>query len=149
MTRDVNEALHDISSIGGITRVLTSGQGKSAATALQTLEDLILATRDIAEKGGRPGGPLTVLPGSGINPSTVPKVLSALLPVGLREIHLSGGHWEESGMLFRREGMGMGVGGEGEWGVWRAEGQTIAKVRALVAGGVVDGGVVDKLLPEI
>ncbi|KAF8078932.1 copper homeostasis protein cutC [Lyophyllum atratum] len=129
MTRDVNEALRDIKSIGGISRILTSGQGKSVPGALPTLESLFRATRALIEN--EPCG-LTILPGSGINPQTVGPILDSLLPLGLQEIHLSGGHWKEGGMSFKREGMGMGTGGAGDWGVWVTDAQIVREVREIV-----------------
>lgn len=74
----------------------------------------------------------TILVGSGINPRTIEPLLAELLPCGLREIHLSGGGWVPSDMEFRREGMGMGVGGDGEWGVWRTDEGRVKEVRMLV-----------------
>ena len=60
----------------------------------------------------------TILVGSGINPRTVGPLLNELLPCGLREVHLSGGGWTPSNTEFRRKGMDMGVGGDGEWAIW-------------------------------
>ena len=107
-----------------------SGQGQSAPVSLPTLGSLLLAAKKIGETHQR--APLTILLGSGINLSTITTVLVTLLPLGLQEIHLSGGRWEEGDMLYRREGMGMGVGGQGEWGIWRTDGQIISEVRQIV-----------------
>lgn len=74
---------------------------------------------------------LTILPGSGIDSGTVGLILDSLLPLGLQEIHLSGASWVEGGMLYRRENMGMGVGGQGEWGVWTTDEQKIREVREI------------------
>lgn len=78
--------------------------------------------------GEEPWG-LSILPGSGINSKTVENILDPLLPLGLRELHLSGAGWVESDMIHRREGMGMGVGGIGEWGIWTTSEQRIREVR--------------------
>ena len=74
----------------------------------------------------------TILIGSGINPRTVGPLLNELLPCGLREVHLSGGGWTPSNTEFRREGMGMGVGGDGEWAVWRTSEDNVRAVREAV-----------------
>jgi copper homeostasis protein len=74
---------------------------------------------------------LTIMPGSGINSTTLPSLLEALLPLGLREIHLSGGKMVPSGMSFRREGMGMGADGNGEWAVWCTQENEVLKVKAI------------------
>ena len=73
-----------------------------------------------------------VLVGSGVNPRTVGPLLAELLPCGLREVHLSGGSWLPGEMEFRREGMGMGVGVDGEWGVWRTSEESVRDVRRQV-----------------
>ena len=71
------------------------------------------------------------MPGSGINSKSISSILPSLLPLGLREIHLSGGKWTTGGMTFHREGMGMGSGDDGEWGVWRTQESEVRKVREL------------------
>ncbi|KAJ3763400.1 copper homeostasis CutC domain-containing protein [Lentinula raphanica] len=104
----------------------TSGQYKSASQteSLETLASLLLATRNSS---------LTIMPGSGINPHTVRRVVNMLAPLGLSEIHLSGGRWTEGGMIFHgREGMGMGIGAEGDWGIWQTDEGVIREVRALL-----------------
>jgi len=70
------------------------------------------------------------MPGSGINGKTV----DSLVPLRLSEIHLSGGDWIEGEMIFRREGMGMGVGGKGEWGVFVTNEEKVKEVKAKVDG---------------
>jgi copper homeostasis protein len=69
------------------------------------------------------------MPGSGVGGQTIGQFLQRLLPLGLKEIHMSGGSWVEGKMVFRREGFGMGVGGNGEWGVWRTDTDRIREVR--------------------
>lgn len=69
------------------------------------------------------------MPGSGLNASTLPPVLRALIPLGLREVHLSGGGWQAGAMEFRREGMGMGAGGEHDWSVWRTSEEDVRAAR--------------------
>jgi copper homeostasis protein len=72
---------------------------------------------------------IEILPGSGINSSTVSALCQALLPHGLREVHMSGGHWIDGASIWRRNGMGMGIGGAGEWGIWRTSGSAIRAVK--------------------
>ncbi|KAG6900523.1 hypothetical protein C0993_009476 [Termitomyces sp. T159_Od127] len=128
MTRDPEEALRDIESIGGISRILTSGQGKTAPEALATLKSLFQATKELIKE--KPWG-LTIIPGSGINPATITPILDALLPLGLQEIHLSGSRLIDGGMSFRREGMGMGTGSVGDWGIWMVDGEKVSEVREI------------------
>ncbi|KAG1765117.1 CutC family-domain-containing protein [Suillus occidentalis] len=127
MTRDTRNAWHQLSKIDGLTRILTSGQGTTATSAnsLCILKDLL----DLAKKQ-EPR--IEILPGSGINSSTVSALCQALLPHGLREVHMSGGHWTDGASIWRRDGMGMGVGGAGEWGIWRTSGSAIRAVKGAI-----------------
>jgi len=127
MTRDPLEALRDIRAIGGISRILTSGQTPRALDALDALKSLFVEARASAPENGL--GSLTIMPGSGINGETIEAILEALLPYGLLEVHLSGGRWIDSGMTFRRVGMGMGIGGDAEWGIWRTLVPLVVRVR--------------------
>ncbi|KIK94151.1 hypothetical protein PAXRUDRAFT_828291 [Paxillus rubicundulus Ve08.2h10] len=125
MTIDPWTAWETLTKIKGITRVLTSGHSKHATSpeALEFLAKLFDSAKHMS---------IDVLPGSGINGSTVGVLCNALLPHGLKEIHLSGGNWTEGSSAHRREGMGMGVGGSGEWGVWRTDEEVVRKVRDFV-----------------
>lgn len=124
------QAFHAIKAIPGITRVLTSGHGKTApsAEALQVLKGLFRMNSVNEHRSSM----ISILPGSGINPKTIGTILDVLLPMGLREVHLSAGGWVPSEMVHRPEGMGMGVAGEGEWGIWRTKEETVREVRHAV-----------------
>ncbi|KAI0800555.1 copper homeostasis CutC domain-containing protein [Fomes fomentarius] len=126
-SQDVLSAHLDISSIPQITRILTSGQSPTAPST-QALPKL----RTLIRIASRMPAAARILVGSGVNARTVGPLLGELLPCGLREVHLSGGGWVSSAMEFRREGMGMGVGGDGEWGVWRTDEEKMREVRGLV-----------------
>jgi hypothetical protein len=103
----------------------SSGHAKSALEGLGVLKALCTTREET-------NGPC-ILPGSGINVGTIGRVLDVLLPLGLTQIHLSGAGWQEGGMHFRREGMGMGVGGEGEWGVWLTSEEKVRGVHEIVS----------------
>ncbi|KAI0050577.1 hypothetical protein FA95DRAFT_568348 [Auriscalpium vulgare] len=126
MTRDAEEALTAIFGIPGVTRILTSGHGPSAPSSLPTLQRLFQRTQ--TSENATP----CILPGSGISPKTIRTVLDALLPFGLSEVHMSGGRWRSGEMTYRPEGMGMGVGGAGEWGVWETDEAAVREVRLAV-----------------
>lgn len=72
-------------------------------------------------------GSVTILLGSGINPTTVRAVVSALRP---REIHLTGARWCDNGMWYRPEGMDMGATGH-EWDVWKTNEEAIREVKTI------------------
>jgi copper homeostasis protein len=100
-----------------------SGQSKSALAGLPVLRELLRRSQST-------GGPV-ILPGAGINHGTICHVMDHLLPHGLKEVHLSGGRWVDGGMDHRPEGMGMGASAEGQWGVWRTDGDAIREVRRI------------------
>lgn len=75
---------------------------------------------------------LDILPGSGVSPSTVRAVLQALLPLGLQQIHMSGGLWMPGETHYRKGGMGMGVG-EGEWAMWRTSEERVREVVKIIS----------------
>ncbi|KAF9041779.1 hypothetical protein BDZ89DRAFT_1060136 [Hymenopellis radicata] len=116
MTRDPMEALSAVASIGGISRILTSGHGKRVLDAVDTLVALHRAANRIS--GSEPWA-LTILPGSGVNVDTIDPILVSLLPEGLRELHMS-------------DGMGMSVGSEHEWSVWQTDPNAVKEVRLIV-----------------
>lgn len=105
----------------------SSGQGITAASAnsLKVLKDLLDLAIDHDPR-------VEILPGSGINSSTVGALCQALLPHGLREVHMSGGHWVDGASIWRRDGMGMGVGGAGEWGIWRTRVSAVRAVKEII-----------------
>ncbi|KAF5368426.1 hypothetical protein D9758_002217 [Tetrapyrgos nigripes] len=110
----------------GVTRILTSGQGSSVPVSIETLQSLFQMTQAMSKEGLQTP---TIMPGSGINAKTIGTVLDALLPLGVSEVHMSGGSWVEGKMAFRREGMGMGVGGSGDWSVWLTSEIAVREVR--------------------
>ncbi|KAL0572919.1 hypothetical protein V5O48_009032 [Marasmius crinis-equi] len=127
MVTDPYQAFQDVASIGGITRILTSGQKSSVVEALDVLKKLVNTSRDAnsMEKDKAPA----ILPGSGINARTAERVVRELAP---SEVHLSGGGWIEGEMLFRREGMGMGVSGDNDWRIWRTSETAVREIRSIV-----------------
>jgi copper homeostasis protein len=95
MTRDPNEALEALIGLG-VDRVLTSGQENSALEGLDLLTDLVKAA----------GDRITVMPGVGITPRNVSRILAA---TRAREIHITGPGSAESGMRFRNPRCFMGT----------------------------------------
>ena len=45
---------------------------------------------------------------------------------------MSGGSWIPGEMVYRREGLGMGVGGSSEWGIFRTDKEEIKAVKDLI-----------------
>jgi len=143
MTRDPQEALRTIATIPGITRILTCGHGSTALPASelespearaefsQNRSHYPLALRSLAQAASAISPSVTIIPGSGINPGTAAALIEAVWPVGVHEIHMSGGEWFEGGMHWRPEGMGMGVGGKSEWGIWKTSENKVRLAREI------------------
>ena len=94
LSRDLEASLDVLMEIG-VDRVLTSA---GCASVVEGLEALARLTE-------RAGDELTVLPGGGIRPDNVSRVLGV---PGIREIHLGASRRVASGMRYRVEGVPMG-----------------------------------------
>jgi copper homeostasis protein len=94
MCQDPRQALEDLIALG-VNRVLTSGQ---EATCLEGLELLAELQRQAA-------GRIIVMPGGGITPRNVRKIVDA---TGVSEVHLSARRSVDSGMQHRNTRCFMG-----------------------------------------
>ncbi|KAH0838059.1 copper homeostasis protein CutC, partial [Lanmaoa asiatica] len=113
MASDLKNAWKTLSKVTGITRILTSGQCRHASSP-EALKALAWMFDSASLTSTR------ILPGSGINISTIPIVCKALLSHGLKEIHMSGGKWIDGRSAYRPDGMGME-----EWNIWRTDEEAI------------------------
>ncbi|KZT73324.1 hypothetical protein DAEQUDRAFT_684282 [Daedalea quercina L-15889] len=135
MTRNIHQAFRDVRRIPHLSRVLTSGYEPTCTTpaALANLTSLFRAmNEDDQHLDYDTARGLGILPGSGVSPSTIRSVLQELLPLGLRQIHMSGGRWLPGEAQYRRAGMGMGVG-DGEWAVWRTSEERVREVAQIIS----------------
>lgn len=101
MTRDPFEALEDCIEVG-FDRILTAGQQPVAAKGVNLIAELIV----------KANGRISIMPGSGVNESTVENIVSV---TRAKEIHFSATTFEESPMTFRNQeiaGMGSDEGAE-------------------------------------
>ena len=106
----------------GIDTVLTSGAAASCVQGVDVLCSL-LAERD------RANGP-EVLIGAGVNAGVI-RQLSAALP-GARAYHMSGKAELESRMVFRREGVPMGLPGLDEWHIQQTDTASVRAARQVL-----------------
>ncbi|MDX9928235.1 MAG: copper homeostasis protein CutC [Bacteroidales bacterium] len=93
-------ALEDIISAGAV-KLLTSGQCNSAGEGVNLLKKLIITA----------GERIIIMPGAGLNRENIERVIGS---TGAREVHLTGSIMVESGMLFRRPGIGKKLSGNQE-----------------------------------
>ena len=103
----------------GFDTVLTSGAASSCTAGLETIQKL-LSLRDTH------GGP-EVLIGAGVSAKVISTILVQLPHA--RAFHMSGKMELESGMLFRREGVPMGLPGLDEWHIPQTSRENIQAAR--------------------
>lgn len=103
----------------GIDTVLTSGGAGSCTVGKETIGRL-LELRD------RHQGP-EILVGAGVNAGVVAAFREAF--PGVRAFHMSGKREIESGMLFRREGVPMGLPGLDEWHIQQTDAGAVKAAR--------------------
>ena len=111
-------ALEDAIALGFDT-ILTSGQQSSCRKGAEL----------IAELHRRAAGRIEILVGAGVDASAV----KDLAPVtGCTAFHMSGKVTLESGMVFRREGVPMGLPGLDEYSIWRTDAARVCAAREVM-----------------
>lgn len=120
--------------------IVSSGGEQTAIKGIERIASLLI---EIVNLHKRTSGWIEVMPGSGITPENAKVLVQRLARYGLTSIHLSGGRYIQEypdcpadGMVFRKEGMGMGVSCSGdkseEWSVWRTSASQIYAVRQAI-----------------
>lgn len=109
----------------GMDTVLTSGGASNCASGMETIARL-LALRD------QTSGP-EVLIGAGVKASVIEAFLKEL--PAARAFHMSGKTEIESGMVFRRDGVPMGIPGFDEWHIPQTSQAAIHAARAVLDNG--------------
>lgn len=117
LCRDPFEAMETAAALG-FDAILTSGQ---QATALEGLPLL----RQLVEQGD---SRIHILAGSGVGPDQFPQLAAA----GLRQFHFSAKHTVPSPMLFRRQGVPMGLPLADEYLRTSADRTLVAQAKAVL-----------------
>ncbi len=107
MTADPYGALQDAVSIG-VDTILTSGQKNSCIEGMDLIEGICLAA----------GGRVDIMAGSGVNAAVIERFLSE---TDVTSFHMSGKTALESGMIFRRSDVNMGMPGIDEYEILRTD----------------------------
>ena len=118
VSRDLCKTYMDAASMG-VDTVLTSGGAPNCLAGKETIAKL-LQLRD------RNNGP-EVLIGAGVNASVIETFRNDLSAA--RAFHMSGKTDTESGMIFRREGVPMGIPGFDEWHIPQTCEQKVSAAR--------------------
>ena len=121
VSRDPLQTYRDAASLG-IDTVLTSGAGANCRSGKDTIGKL-LELRDQIQ------GP-EVLIGAGVNASVIAEFL-ATFPQA-RAFHMSGKIDIESGMVFRRQGVPMGIPGFDEWHLQQTDAAAVRAAKAIL-----------------
>lgn len=117
--REPFQALEVVQALGFHT-ILTSGQRNTCLEGRELLKELIV----------RAGDTLTIMPGAGVNPS----VLEELHPyLGALAYHMSGKKVIDSSMVYRKEGVSMGLREISEYDIFRTDEQQIQKAKAILS----------------
>ncbi|WP_349947964.1 copper homeostasis protein CutC [Lacrimispora sp. BS-2] len=112
--RSLKEAME-----AGIDTILTSGQQNTCMEGKKLLGELI----------GQAAGRIDILVGSGVN---VDAIASLMDEIDARCFHMSGKTIVDSGMIYRKENVNMGIPGIGEYDIFRTEEEQIRQAKRLM-----------------
>ena len=118
VSRDPVQTYLDAKALG-IDTVLTSGAASNCRLGRPMIEKLIALRDEI-------GGP-EMLIGAGVNASVIRTFRAEVS--GARAFHMSGKMELESGMVFRREGVPMGLPGLDEWHIQQTDPEAVQAAR--------------------
>lgn len=113
--RDPFAALEDACALG-LSTILTSGQAANAPAGSALLRQLVETAN----------GRIEILVGAGVSPANIPALAAE---TGAKSFHLSGKQVLDSRMIFRREGVPMGLPGFSEFDLWQTSEDTIRAAR--------------------
>ncbi len=122
VTRDAMEALEVCERLG-VSTILTSGQKNSAAEGKELLAQLVKKAQKV-----------DILVGSGVSSNNLPMLIES---TRAHSYHMSAKKQIESPMVYRREGVSMGLPMMSEFTNWRTDREEVARARAILdrAGG--------------
>lgn len=121
VSRDVFKTYRDACELG-IDTVLTSGAAASCRAGAETIGKLLQMREEL-------GGP-EILVGSGVNAGVI-REFRKLYP-SVRAFHMSGKKEIESAMIFRREGVPMGLPGLDEWHIQQTDETAVREARIAI-----------------
>lgn len=122
VSRDLCRTYRDAALLG-IDTVLTSGGAGNCLAGMERIRKLNALREEIH-------GP-EILIGAGVKASVISQFLQEI--PGIRAFHMSGKTEIESGMLFRREGVPMGIPGMDEWHIHVTDKEAVAAAKALLS----------------
>lgn len=118
--RDARRVLEEAVSLG-VDTILTSGQACDCMAGKEVLKEL-LALAD---------GRIEILVGSGVNAEVIRQLKEE---IHANSFHMSGKRKVESGMVYRNEGVSMGLPGLSEFEIFRTDGDEIRRAGRILRG---------------
>lgn len=119
MARDPFEALESAVSLGCRT-ILTSGQAQTASDGAEILAELLR----------RAAGRIDIMAGSGVRKDNIAAIYEK---TGIRVFHTTGRRGAaDSGMVYRKEGVAMGLPSLSEYEIWRTDEREFAACAEIV-----------------
>lgn len=112
------EALRSAEALG-INTILTSGQENTCINGIELLKKLV----------SQKGEALEILAGSGVSAEVIEEIY---LKTGITAYHMSGKTAAESPMIYRKEGVNMGLPCMSEYEIFRTDEDKIRKARAVL-----------------
>lgn len=112
--RSLKEAME-----AGVDTILTSGQQDTCIRGKKLLGELI------RQAGGR----IDIMAGSGVN---VDAIACLMDEIGAGSFHMSGKVIVDSGMIYRKENVNMGIPGIGEYDIFRTDEEQICQIKRLM-----------------
>lgn len=134
LCRDPVQALEDAVS-SGVDMILTSGQEETCLKGKKRIGELVRQAL----------GRLEILAGGGVDEEAV---LCLLREAGVRQFHMSGKRILESKMLYRRQGVHMGIPGIGEYQLFRADEEKIRRAAKVLSCQALGGGFLSETLKD-
>lgn len=116
--RDPYKSLEKAIDAGADT-ILTSGQQNTCFEGRELLGELIRKAE----------GRIDIMAGSGVNVSTMACLMDE---IGARIFHMSGKEIVDSGMIYRKENVSMGIPGIGEYDIFRTREEEIRQAKKLM-----------------
>lgn len=105
----------------GIDTILTSGQEKDCLTGMPLLSELCKLQKQI-------NGP-QIMAGAGVNPEVIRQFL---VDTEITSYHLSAKKIIDSGMLYRKEGVPMGLPAMSEYDIYRTDRAIVAEAKSVL-----------------
>lgn len=115
MCREPGKALEDAVSLG-ISTILTSGQEENCIKGKALLKKLVRQADNRID----------ILVGGGVHAEVIPALIRE---TGAKSFHLSGKILRESSMLYRKEGVHMGIPGMDEYALMRTDEEQIRQAK--------------------